>query len=81
MRECKGLILDESMDWRVVCYPPQKIRTMKKQEDEASVKWSVEDDIIVEEKVDGTEVSLYYHDKKWHIATQCMYFIFFQQLI
>ena len=65
--ECRGLILDTAEDWRVVAYPFRKFQNS----DHAladKINWNT---ARVQEKLDGSIISLYYYFKarEWQIST------------
>ncbi len=64
--ESRGIILDESNDWKVVAYPFN--RFFNYGEVYASeIDW---DTAEVQEKIDGSLMIMYFYDNKWHVATR-----------
>ncbi|KAL6052710.1 RNA ligase, T4 RnlA [Balamuthia mandrillaris] len=66
VQECRGLILDELDNWRVVCYPFYKFFNYGESQ-AAAIDWSAP--IRVQEKVDGSLFTLYFHAGRWHVAS------------
>jgi hypothetical protein len=65
VRECRGLILDESDNWKVIARPFDKF--FNAQEGMAAkIDW---DTARVVEKLDGSCCILYYYKGGWHVAT------------
>ncbi len=65
VRECRGLILDESDNWRVICRPFDKFFNFG--EGHASViNWNT---AMVQEKLDGSLCTLYWYNGIWNVAT------------
>jgi hypothetical protein len=65
VRECRGIILDEADDWKVVSYSYSKFFN----EGEglaAPIDWAT---ARVQEKVDGSLAILYRYRGEWHVAT------------
>jgi len=65
VQECRGLILNESDDWSVVAMPYTKFFNHGEPL-AAQIDWST---AAVGEKLDGSIICLFRHDKKWHIST------------
>ena len=70
VRECRGLILDESEDWRVVCRSFDKFFNHGEGH-AAPIDWST---ARVQEKLDGSLVTIYHYSAAdnvpwWHAAT------------
>ena len=65
VQECRGLILDESKDWEFVCLRFKKFFNYGEGH-AASIDWNT---ARVEEKVDGSLMTVYHYDGKWHVAT------------
>lgn len=65
VRECRGLVLDEADDWRVVCRAFDKFFNLD-EPGAADVDWST---ARVQEKVDGSLCTLYHYAGRWHVAT------------
>lgn len=62
---CRGLILDEADDWRVVCHPFDKFFNWGEGH-AAGIDWP---SAKVQEKLDGSLCSLYWYDGQWHVST------------
>ncbi len=68
VRECRGIVLDESREWTVVSRAFDKFFNLG--EPLASeIDWST---ARVCEKVDGSLITAYEHDGRWHCATTGM---------
>jgi len=65
VRECRGIILDEKDDWRVICYSMPKFFNHSEGH-AAPIDWST---AKVREKVDGSLCQLFVYDSKWMFAT------------
>lgn len=65
VRECRGIILDEAEDWRVVSMAFQKFFN-DGEGHAAPIDWST---TRVQEKLDGSLAVLYWYDDQWHVAT------------
>lgn len=65
VQECRGLILDEADDWRVVAFPYTKFFNHGEGH-AAPIDWST---AKVYEKLDGSLMTLYYYRDKWHVAS------------
>jgi hypothetical protein len=65
VRECRGLILDESDHWRIVARPYEKFFNYG-EPNAADIDWSTS---CVQEKVDGTLCVFYHYAGHWHVAT------------
>ena len=63
--ECRGVILDEDDNWNVVSRPYDKFWNYG----DARAKPLNWDNITVYEKMDGSLMSLYHYDDKWHVAS------------
>ena len=63
--EARGMILDEADDWRVVCTRFSKFFNYGEGH-AAQIDWNT---ARVQEKVDGSLMTLYFYDNKWHVAT------------
>lgn len=75
MRECRGLILDEADNWKVICFPARKIISLHERD---GIDWS---SVSVFEKVDGVPVSMYYFAGEWHLSSRCRSFTTLDALI
>lgn len=65
VREARGLILDEAANWSPVCARFSKFFNYGESH-AAQIDWKT---ARVQEKVDGSLVTIYYYDDKWHVAT------------
>jgi len=64
--ECRGIILDESDNWKVVAYPFNRFFNS----DEpcaAKINWGT---ATVQEKLDGSLMILYWYGNMWNVATK-----------
>lgn len=67
---CRGLILDEADNYRIVNYPFNSFFNLGERQSRPIAKnfdWST---AIILPKLDGTLMSLYYYDKKFHVSTR-----------
>lgn len=65
VRECRGLILDSSKNWDVVCYPFRRFFNLGDTEADP-VDWA---SARVQEKLDGSLACLWWHAGRWHVST------------
>lgn len=65
VRECRGIVLDESDGWRVVCRAFDKFFNHGEGH-AAPIDWAT---ARVQEKLDGSLATLYRHQGAWHVAT------------
>lgn len=65
VQHCRGLILDENDGWRVVSWPFNKFFNHGEGH-AAPIDW---DTAKVFEKLDGSLMTLYWYDGKWHVAS------------
>jgi len=65
VREARGIILDEAKNWNVVCARWGKFFNYGEGH-AATIDWSTS---RVQEKVDGSLMTLYFYDNKWHVAS------------
>ena len=65
VQECRGVILDEADDWRVVCRGYSKFFNYG-EPSAAPIDWAT---ARVQEKVDGTLCTVYEYAGAWHVAT------------
>jgi hypothetical protein len=63
--ECRGLIVDELNNWRVVCYPYSKFFNLGEGKAD-EIDWS---SVRVSEKMDGTLCNLFFYNGHWEVAT------------
>jgi len=66
--EARGIILDEADDWRIVCLRFSKFFNYGEGY-AAPTDWNT---ARVQEKVDGSLMTMYHYDNKWHVATSGM---------
>lgn len=65
VRECRGLILDETNDWAVVAFPYRRFANYGE-------GWADDVDMStakIYEKLDGSIVTMYFYDEQWNIST------------
>src|ERR1017187_5709493 len=65
VQEARGIILDESNNWNVVCYTFSKFFNYSEAL-AAKIDWS---SAVVQEKADGSLCQLFYYDNRWNVAT------------
>ena len=65
VQECRGIILDEADDWRVVARPFTKFYNYG-EPNAAPIDWTT---ARVQEKVDGSLCAFYHYQGAWHVAT------------
>jgi hypothetical protein len=65
VQDCRGIILDERRNWRVVAMAFRKFFNYRCRH-AARIDWST---AVVQEKVDGTLCILYPYDGDWHVAS------------
>ena len=65
VRECRGIILDENDDWNVVAFPFIKFFNYGEGH-AANIDWETS---YVQEKVDGSLMTIYVYDNQWHVAS------------
>ncbi len=68
VQQCRGLILDESSNWRVVARPYDKFFNIEEQR-AAKIDWST---AKVFEKLDGSLFTMYWYDNEWQVSTSGM---------
>lgn len=68
VQQCRGIILDEARDWKVVSYPYDKFFNYG-ESNAAKINW---DEARVYEKLDGSLMTLYHYSGKWHVASSGM---------
>eukprot|EP01125_Pyxidicula_operculata_P017881 TRINITY_DN6311_c0_g1_i2.p1 TRINITY_DN6311_c0_g1~~TRINITY_DN6311_c0_g1_i2.p1 ORF type:complete len:1020 (-),score=210.07 TRINITY_DN6311_c0_g1_i2:2264-5302(-) len=71
VQECRGMVVDESNNWNVVCYPYKKFFNYQEPNAPAIATLNLEE-VRVTEKVDGSLVSLYFYNNSWEVATSGM---------
>lgn len=65
VRECRGIILDMNNDWSIVSFPFMKFFNYGEGH-AATIDWN---NAVVQEKLDGSLITLYVYDNMWHVAT------------
>ena len=65
VQECRGIILDEADDWRVIARPFTKFYNYGEPK-AATIDWTT---ARVQEKVDGSLCAFYHYKGEWHVAT------------
>lgn len=65
VQECRGIILDESKDWSVVCRGFDKFFNLGEGH-AADIDWAT---AHVQEKLDGSLCQFYFYDNSWHVST------------
>jgi hypothetical protein len=65
VQECRGLILDSANNWEVVAYPFKKFMNFSEPL-AAIIDWRT---ARVQEKLDGSLITLYLYNDEWQIAT------------
>lgn len=65
VHECRGLILDESKDWEIICHPFDKFFNYG-EGPAAEIDWGT---AKFQEKLDGSLCTLYWYKGEWHVAT------------
>lgn len=68
VQECRGLILDTSHDFQVVAWPFKKFFNYGEGH-AAPIDWS---SAVVQEKLDGSLIILYWYKDAWNVATSGM---------
>src|SRR4051794_21524704 len=65
VQDCRGIILDEADDWRVVSYPYRKFFNHG-EPNAAAIDWP---SARVFDKLDGSLMTLYRYAEKWQVAS------------
>lgn len=65
VQECRGIILDEDDDWKCVARPFDKFFNHGEGH-AAPIDWN---NAVVQEKVDGSLITMYHYRGEWHVAT------------
>ena len=68
VRQCRGIIVDEDSDWKVVCYSYSRFGNVGEGWTD-KVDWSAS---RIYDKIDGSLCQLYYYDGKFNVATSGM---------
>ena len=66
VQECRGIILDEDDNWKVISYPFNRFYNYGQNNAEDDIDWA---SAIVQEKLDGTLISLFNYNSEWLVAT------------
>lgn len=64
-QDCRGIILDENDNWKIVCFPYRKFFNYG----EGHATQIDVNTMKVYEKLDGSLMTLYWYDNKWHVAS------------
>jgi tRNA splicing ligase len=59
VQECRGIILDESMNWEIVVYPYSKFFNMREVANAAVIDWT--QPVRAYEKIDGSLMTMYWN--------------------
>lgn len=65
VQECRGLILDSSNNWEVICYPFKKFFNIQEQL-ASNIDWNTSK---IFTKLDGSLISFYFYNNEWNIST------------
>lgn len=65
VQQCRGIILDEANNWAVVSYPYDKFFNYG-EGNAAVIDW---DSAVVQDKLDGSLMTLYFYKNKWHVQS------------
>ena len=65
VHQCRGIILDENDNWRIVARPFDKFFNHGESR-AANINWNA---AKVQEKVDGSLMILYYHGEEWQVGS------------
>jgi len=65
VRQCRGIIVDETNNWKVVSYPYNKFFNYGEGH-AAEIDWNT---AKIYEKVDGSLLTLYYYGGKWNVSS------------
>lgn len=65
VQDCRGIILDENDNWKIVCFPYRKFFNYG---EGFAAKIDV-NTMKVYEKLDGSLMTLYFYDNRWHVAS------------
>lgn len=58
VQECRGIVLDESDNWKIVVYPYSKFFNMKETANAAEIDWTKP--VRAYEKIDGSLLTMYH---------------------
>lgn len=65
VQECRGVILDENDNWKVICLPFTKFFNYHEGQAD-KINWKT---ATKYEKIDGSLMTMYHYDHKWHVAS------------
>ncbi len=65
VQECRGIILDENDNWKIISRGPNKFFNVGEHL-AAPIDWKT---AVVQEKADGSYTCIYYYDDNWHVQT------------
>lgn len=65
VQACRGIILDEDDDWKVICHPYDKFFNYG----EFQAADLVHEETIIYEKLDGSIINMYYYRGEWRVST------------
>lgn len=65
VKECRGLILDSSNNWEIVCYPFYKFFNIG-ESNCSDIDWNTSK---VFTKIDGSLISFYFYNNEWNVST------------
>lgn len=65
VQEARGLILDEADNWKLICARFSKFFNFGESH-AAQIDWNT---ARVQEKVDGSLMTMYWYDNRWHVAS------------
>ena len=68
VRESRGIILDKDNNWEIISYPYNKFFNHGEKH-AADINWTTSK---VYNKLDGSLITLYWYDSKWHVSTSGM---------
>lgn len=66
VRECRGIILDEDDNWKVISYPFKRFYNYGQNNAEKAIDWAT---AVVQEKADGSMLQLFNYRSEWLVAT------------
>jgi T4 RnlA family RNA ligase len=65
VQECRGIILDEEAEWRIISFPYTKFFNAHEGH-AAAIDW---DSATILEKLDGSLLQMFWYDDAWHVGT------------
>lgn len=66
VQECRGIILDELNNWKVISYPFKRFYNYGQNNFEEAIDWAT---AVVQEKADGSCIQLFNYNSEWLVAT------------